>query len=363
MTDVVNIDDEDILDTEEEQDDAPFVEFDISVSPSDPTLELLATQIEREDIIIPFYQRKYVWKIEQASKLVESFLMGLPVPQIFLYVNDDDQLEVIDGQQRIMSIKYFFDGFFGEEDARGRRQVFKLKGLSEASAYNGLGFIDLSAKEQRKLRNSTLRAINIKQLKPSLRNDSVFHIFERLNTGGTQLKPQEIRNAVYRGRIVDHLRELNILPHWRAILGIERQDKNQKDVELILRLFSLFECWEEYEKPMIRHLNRTMNENKSFSSDRARRFMEAFPIAIEKVCNALTRPFRPRGVVNAAVLEAVLISLMENDSITSEQLSERYQILLSDISFLAHTSGSTADTAVLKRRIAIAKETLAHGGQ
>lgn len=363
MTDTVSVDEEDFLDTEDEQDEVPFVEFDISVSPSDPTLELLTSQVEREDIIIPFYQRKYVWKIEQASKLVESFLMGLPVPQIFLYVNDDDQLEVIDGQQRIMSIKYFFEGFFGEEDARGRRQVFKLKGLSEASAYNGLCFNDLSPKEQRKLRNSTLRAINIKQLKPSLRNDSVFHIFERLNTGGTQLKPQEIRNAVYRGRIVDHLRELNKLPHWREILGIERQDKNQKDVELILRLFSLFECWESYEKPMIRHLNRTMDENKSFSSDRARRFMDAFPIAIEKVCDVLTRPFRPRGVVNAAVLEAVLISLMENDSITPEQLGERYPILLSDINFIARISGSTADTAVLKSRIAIAKEILAHGEQ
>ena len=363
MVDTVSTDDEDILSTEEEQDEVPFVEFDISVSPSDPTLELLATQVERKDIIIPFYQRKYVWKIEQASKLVESFLMGLPVPQIFLYVNDDDQLEVIDGQQRIMSIKYFFDGYFGEADSRGRRQVFKLKGLSEASSYNGLSFNELSAKEQRKLRNSTLRAINIKQLKPSLRNDSVFHIFERLNTGGTQLKPQEIRNAVYRGDIVDKLRELNKLPHWRTILGIDRQDKNQKDVELILRLFSLFECWESYEKPMIRHLNRTMDENKMFSSERAIRFMAAFPIAIEKVCNAITRPFRPRGVVNAAVLEAVIISLMENNNITSEQLRERYAILLANDDFNSRTRGSTADSAVLKSRITIAKEILSHGNQ
>jgi len=118
--------DDEELDTEEENDEVPYVAFDISVSPSDPSLELLTQQIERGDIIVPFYQRKYVWKIEQASRLVESFLMGLPVPQVFLYVNADDQLEVIDGQQRLMSVKYFIEGLFGPEDDRGRRQVLRL---------------------------------------------------------------------------------------------------------------------------------------------------------------------------------------------------------------------------------------------
>ena len=118
----------DELVTEDETDETPFVEFDISVAPSDPTLELLSNKFLSGDIIVPFYQRKFVWKIEQASRLIESFLMGLPVPQVFLYVNDEDQLEVIDGQQRITSVKYFFEGYFGEPDSQGKRQVFKLKG-------------------------------------------------------------------------------------------------------------------------------------------------------------------------------------------------------------------------------------------
>ena len=221
-------DEEDTVEVEEELDKSPFVEFDISVSPADPTLELLATQVARGDIIIPFYQRLFVWKIEQASKLIESFLMGLPVPQVFLYVNDEGLLEVIDGQQRIKSVSYFFEGYFGEADSQNRREIFRLKGLSERSEYNGKTFAELSPRDQRKLRNSTLRAINIKQLKPSLRNDSVFHIFERLNTGGTQLKPQEIRNAVYRGKIVDELKSLSSNGGWRKILGITRPDKSSE---------------------------------------------------------------------------------------------------------------------------------------
>ena len=351
--------DEDLLELEVENDDTPFVEFDISVSPSDPTLELLATQVERGDIIIPFYQRLFVWKIEQASKLIESFLMGLPVPQVFLYVNDEGLLEVIDGQQRIKSVAYFFEGYFGEPDSQGRRQIFQLKGLSERSEYNNKTFEELSPRDQRKLRNSTLRAINIKQLKPSARNDSVFHIFERLNTGGTQLKPQEIRNAVYRGKIVDELRALSTDPGWQKALGIARPDKNQKDVELVLRLFSLFEVWKSYEKPMLKYLNHQMDANKAFTSERAVEFKKRLPKAVKVVNSALERPFRPRGVINSAVLEAVMVTLLENPEITAAQLKDRYPALLANKQFSDTTRGGTTDTAVLRSRLELARTILA----
>ena len=349
---------EDELEVEEEHDEAPYVEFDISVSPSDPTLELLAQKVQNGDIIIPFYQRKYVWKIEQASRLIESFLMGLPVPQVFLYVNEEDQLEVIDGQQRIRSVAYFFEGYFGEEDNKGRRQKFKLKGLSERSEYNGKTFTELSPRDQRKLRNSTLRAINVKQLKPSLRNDSVFHIFERLNTGGTTLKPQEIRNAVYRGVIVDRMRDLNSNPQWQEILGLKKTDKNQKDVELVLRLFSLFEVWDGYEKPMLKYLNNFMDDNRDFDSDRAKRFAKRFPDAVETVAEAIEKPFRPKSLLNTAVLEAVMVTLLENEGITADQLEKRYPKLLADPNFLTHITGGTTDTLMLKSRMISARKFL-----
>ncbi len=351
----------DNFDTEDELDEVPFVEFDISVSPSDPTLELLANQVNRGDIIIPFYQRRYVWKIEQASRLIESFLMGLPVPQVFLYINEEDQLEVIDGQQRIMSVTYFMEGFFGEADSQNRRQIFRLKGLAERSEYNGKTFTELSIRDQRKLRNSTLRAINIKQLKPSTRNDSVFHIFERLNTGGTLLKPQEIRNAVYRGNIVDELRTLNSDKDWQSILGIKKPDKNQKDVELVLRLFALFRGWKGYEKPMLGFLNSQMDANREFSSEKASRFKARFFAVAEMVNSTLRRPFRPKGVINAAVLEAVMVTLLENENISSEELNSRYPRLFEDRDFSENISGGTTDTSVLKNRLEAAARILTNG--
>lgn len=351
------------LTTEDELDDVPYVEYDISVSPSDPSLELLAQQIERKDIIIPFYQRKFVWKIEQASRLIESFLMGLPVPQVFLYVNKEDQLEVIDGQQRLMSVKYFLEGYFGEEDDKGRRQSFKLKGLAQRSEYNGKTYKELSERDQRKLRNSTLRAINIKQLTPNNNGDSVFHIFERLNTGGTQLKPQEIRNAVYRGEIVSALKSLNSLADWQAILGLSRPEKNQKDVELVLRLLSLYKRWDSYEKPMLRHLNRYMDANRNFDSDFCKQFNDRFPKAVQLVNGSIENPFRPRRVVNAAVLEAVMIAVLEDNSITKTKLSNNYPKLFTDTEFMSNITGGTTDTGVLHKRISAAKRILTDGSR
>jgi hypothetical protein len=344
--------------TEEEVDETPFVEFKVVVVPTDPTLDNLSQYVKSGEIKVPFYQRKYVWKIEQASKLIESFLMGLPVPQVFLYVNDDEVLEIIDGQQRIMSIKYFFEGFFGEADANNKRQVFRLKGLSQRSEYNGKTFEELLPRDQRKLKNTPLRAIQIKQLKPRDSSDVVFHIFERLNTGGTQLKAQEIRNAVYRGPIVEKLAELNQDKAWRGIIGIPRADKYQKDIELILRLFSLFEAWDDYEKPMIKYLNDSMRLNRDFSSERANRFSTAFLRACGLVHKSLKKPFRPKGVINAAMLEAVMVAVMEDERIGSDQLLNGYGILLSDDRFSELISQSTADTAVLKNRIRAAKVAL-----
>lgn len=357
MSDMIEENEYEELVVEAENDELAYVEFDISSTPSDPQLEQLVSQLENEDIIIPFYQRRFVWKIDQASRLIESFLMGLPVPQIFLYVNEDNQLEVIDGQQRIMSVKYFMEGYFGETDSRGRRTEFKLK-LAEQSPYNGKKFVDLAPKDQRKLRLSTLRAINVKQLQPSKRNDSVFHIFERLNTGGTRLKSQEIRNAVYRGAIVGELQQLNNSNVWRRILGLKSHDKNQKDVEIILRLFSLYKVWSTYEKPMLHFLNGSMKANSDFSSERAIEFKVRFTYAINLVDYSIAKPFRPKGVLNTATLEAVIVALMELPDMPPEKLGVRYADLISNDEFESLTKGPTTDTNILKGRISLARQML-----
>ncbi len=350
----------DLKSVREDKEEVP-VEFDISISPSDPTLENLHGQIDRNDIIIPDYQRKFVWNMNQSSRLIESFLMGLPVPQVFLYVNQESQLEIIDGQQRLLSIYYFLDGFFDKFNNVHKHRKFKLKGLKNRPEYNGKAFVDLSDRDQRRLRNMSLRAINIKQIYPDKHNNSVFHIFERLNTGGTNLKPQEIRNAIYRGEIVTTLRKLNDNPHWRKMLGMEKPDRSERDVELLLRVFSLFHNWNEYEGPMLRHLNKTQDKNRDFDSDHANAFLSRFPQAAKLLSDAIEKPFQPSQRVNTAVLDSVMVAVMENTNLTQEQIKTNYPLLLESESFGHCIVGGTADKGKVTLRHEIARDILNDG--
>lgn len=347
----------DEIDIDEAAEEEAYVEYDIATYPSDYTIEGLHQMRERGDIIIPDFQRKYVWTIKQASLLVESFLLGLPVPPLFLYINEENKSEVIDGQQRLTSMMYFLEGRFGDPDEKGRQQLFKLTDLSEKSQFRNKTFDKLEEKYQRKLRSSVLRAINIRQLSPDKNNTSVFHIFERLNTGGTSLKPQEIRNAVFRGNVVSVLKRLNSDKNWRLILGAKNPDKYQRDVELVLRLFSLFRTWAHYEKPMKEHLNKAMRNNKEFESENANRFCEIFPKITKIVVEIIgSRPFRPKNVINTAVLEAVMVIMLENhDEIDVGNLLKNYENLNEDSDFIKSVRGSTTDTKIVLLRLERAK--------
>jgi hypothetical protein len=349
----------DEIEIEEDREEAAYIEYDIASYPSDYTIDVLHQMKTRGDIVIPDFQRNYVWTIKQASLLVESFLLGLPVPPLFLYITEDNKSEVIDGQQRLTSMVYFIDGYFGGADDKGKKQVFKLTGLSEKSPFRNKAFDQLDEKFQRKIRSSVLRAINIRQLSPNKEATSVFHIFERLNTGGTSLKPQEIRNAVFRGKIVQDLRILNRLPTWREIIGQRADDKYQRDVELILRLFSLFRSWADYEKPMKEYLNKSMRRNAKFDTKTALEFKDVFPGTLEKIKIALgARPFRPKRVINSAVLEAVCVTMLEHQQISAAQLKDKYPILLQSEDFDRAIRGGTTDTRNVRERLAIAEKML-----
>lgn len=334
------------------------VEFNIVVTASDWTLELLASKFTSGDIIIPDYQRKFVWDITRASTLIESFAIGLPVPQVFFYENSEGQLEVIDGQQRITSITYFFEGYFGEADDNGNRKVFRLKGLEQRKDLEGKTFEELDDRTKRKIKNASLRGVTVKQLTPEQEQpESVYHIFERLNTGGQPLNAQEIRNAVYRGPILKELEALNSDKNWRKIYGKPVPDPKQRDIELILRLFALFENIANYAPPMKDFISREMAGNKNFDSSRAKRFSAAFPAATRAVVETIEKPFRPRGLLNAATLEAVMLTLLEANA-DAQFSKQAYDNLLRRKDFLYLITSNTTNTESVNSRKEIAQNEL-----
>ena len=141
--------DETHLDVEAEDDDSEVsLIYDIASYPSDFTLSGIAQMWKDGDILIPDYQREFVWSIRQSSLLIDSFLCGLPVPPVFFYIDEDNKNLVIDGQQRIMSIVFFLEGYFGRESTHGKRQVFRLAGLDKKSPYHNLSFSELEESVQ-----------------------------------------------------------------------------------------------------------------------------------------------------------------------------------------------------------------------
>lgn len=336
-----------------------YVPYDITAYPSDLTLSVINEMWHAGDIVVPDFQRNFVWTIHQSSLLIESFLMGLPVPQVFFYVDETNRSLVIDGLQRIMSLVYYLDGFFGEESIHGKKQVFRLSGLSDKSPFAKKAFEELDEAAQRKLRGSVLRAINIRQMNPKGERTSVYHIFERLNTGGTPLKPQEIRNCVFRGELVGQLRNLNENKEWRAILGKKTLDRHQKDVELILRVLALSSRFDRYEKPMKEFLNQTMLAERIGSSATARSFIANFQKACEVIIDELgERPFHLRGRLNASALDSVMCIVLNNLKQIPDDLADRYLRLKEDKVFADATYSGTSDVAVIKARFARAKEIL-----
>ncbi|MHB8207619.1 GmrSD restriction endonuclease domain-containing protein [Mucilaginibacter sp.] len=347
------------IENEDEQDSDVLIEYDIASYPSDYTLSVLYKMWQDGDIDIPDFQRGFVWTIHQSSLLIESFLIGLPVPPIFLYIDKENTNLVVDGQQRLLSVVFFMEGYFGGENEKGKRQTFRLTGLNEKNPYYNKRFADLISSDQKKLENSVLRAINIRQLTPSPGITSIYHIFERLNTGGTPLTPQEIRNVVYRGELFLRLKTLNKDENWRKILGKKTLDKHQKDVELVLRALALSHYLNEYEKPMKEFLNKIAGRNKKADSKQVKTFIEEFP----KACNIIVstigvKPFHVRGPLNTSAFDSIFCTILNHTNKIPKDLKARYDALVASEKFIELTSLATTDTKIVQERFSLVKKTL-----
>ena len=338
------------VDSEEEDYESAPPDYQIATYPADYTLEVLHQKWKSDEIEIPDFQRGFVWKQSQASKLIESFLVGLPVPAVFFYSERQSQKYlVIDGQQRLRSIFFYFEGYYGLEKG-GVREVFRLKGLNQQSQFHSQTFEDLLDEDKRRLKNAVLRTFIVQQLDPE-DNTSMYHIFERLNTGGTLLANQEIRNCVYHGRFSGFLDELNELENWRRILGKKESDTRKRDVELILRFLAMRNPT-NYRNPMKDFLSKFMLKNRDPSKETLQSSRSLFERTCEAVVTKLgEKPFHVRAGLNAAVFDAVMTAFSNHlDSIPNDVL-ERYKKLIKDDEFDRNTRSSTTNVDIVQGRL------------
>jgi hypothetical protein len=223
-----------IIESEREDDYSDDDLFNINSWGADLSFRELITMYEEDELIKPEMQRNYVWDKSEASRFIETLLMGLPVPSIFLAKVGEDKL-IVDGYQRIMTVFDFVKGIFQKD-----KSIFRLSNSSKINdRWRGKSFSQLTREEQKRIRSTTIHAIIFEQKHPYESDTSLYQVFERINTGGRTLMPQEIRNCVYHNNINQLLIELNKLPKWRTLYGSLEFEPRMKDIELILRFFTL----------------------------------------------------------------------------------------------------------------------------
>jgi len=248
-----------------------FERRNIYTEPSDPSVESLYARSKKGRLVIqPEYQRKYVWDDLKASKLIESVLLNIPLPVIYLAEETNGGLVVIDGQQRLTTLFSFKDGKLPDGEK------FKLKGLRVFPEYNGKTYADLNSDLQAKIDEFPIRVVTIKkESDPNLK----FEIFVRLNEKATPLNHQELRNCIFRGKYNDLLKKLAEDPDFRSLLPFD--NKRMLDVELVLRFAAFYHrSYNNYKAPIKNFLNREMEDNRDINLNKSNELKSALKNSI-----------------------------------------------------------------------------------
>jgi hypothetical protein len=324
----------------------------------DFSVSTLLSYIREGTILIPEFQRKYIWSQSKASRLLESLIMQCPVPVVYLSRRTDGVLEVVDGNQRLTSIRRFVDGHFS------------LKGLTAFPELVGADYDSLDPRFQRHIQSKTIRCVIIE---PESHPQIKFDVFERLNSGSTPLTAQELRNGIYAGQFIDLLHKMAGEKNFIRLTSI-KNDLRMKREELVLRFLAFFFDLEQYEKPLANFLNGFCERERTVPLERAAVMSELFAKSLGQLELALgDKPFRFAGdgksaaKFNTAYYDALMVgfaisNLAQQDDERIVALRDRIrdvlQALAGDQAFRLNVLRATSDEAAVLSRIMSVRDRL-----
>lgn len=337
----------------------------IHTQPYDKSVSDLVSMMKNKDITLdPDYQRNYIWDNKKASLLIESILLSVPIPVIYVAEEDDGHWTVIDGLQRLNSIKRFADN------------EFRLYGLEVLTELNRVQYSKLNPKAARIFRNGIIRIIVLlEDSNPEIKYD----IFLRLNRGAITLNEQELRNCLYRGKFNDMLKEIRAYPPYLRCLGFSAPHKRFNDAELVLRYFALSESYnrekqkvENYQNKMRAFLNSYIKSKKVFPDETKQIFESKFKETVDKVYEVFgEKAFRRVDIegyidnrMNRALMDVVMLGFegisMEKTKQSKTNILALYKELpTKDARFNDCVTYGTNDTGKLEYRIKTWLEKLA----
>jgi 5-methylcytosine-specific restriction endonuclease McrA len=241
-------------------------------------IDLVRMYEDKELILRPDWQRYYVWSNKQASQLIESLFLRLPIPLIYLAEESDHTFSVVDGQQRLTALVEFVRNV--RVDPMDERPV-RLSGLDVRTDLNGKLFSELTKTDQNFLRN---RELSIVRLRSESDPDLKLKVFRRLNTGSVKLNAQELRNAAFRGPYNDLLKQLARNERFlKELKGDAKPDLRMLDVELVLRFSAwLNRGWTTLTNKNIgEFLDQEMELGKSYKPGKLKTIEQQFKNAVE----------------------------------------------------------------------------------
>jgi uncharacterized protein with ParB-like and HNH nuclease domain len=338
---------------------------------ADLSFRELVQMYDEGDLLKPELQRKYVWDKPEASRFVDSILLGLPVPSVFLAKKADSKMLIVDGYQRIMTV---YD-FVVKKVFRTDGKIFKLSNSKKINErWRGKAFDELSETEQRKIRTTTIHAIIFVQIHPQ--NDtSMYQVFERINTSGRTLLPQEIRNCVYQGRLNNLLFELNKNKTWRALYGLTDEDSRMRDLEFVLRFFALSESHWDIEVTgsisLKKFLNDFMGDEKQENIEYLAKLKKSFEDVVSFIYThfgddafqniSKTDTTKLTGQFNPTIFDSLAIAtdiFIKKGMKTPENLQQKRIALLKDPNYQDLILVRTTNKDRIAKRIAMALNVL-----
>lgn len=317
---------------------------------ADYTVSTLFSLLTDQKIKIPNFQRGYVWNRSQASRLIESLIIQCPIPVVYLSQELNGDLIVIDGQQRLSSIKYFLS------------DAIELQGLTAYPELNGYTASQLDPRILDHIKNRTVRCITIlKDTHPQIKYD----VFERLNTGSVKLNAHELRNGLNQGSLMEAVNALSSSKDFKTVTST-KNDSRMKSAELVLRFFAFKQSRQDYEKPLSSFLDQFASSNRSAPADKIQvwkaEFLKAKELCLQyfggdafKMYNSEQNKF---GGFNSAIYDAQMIGISEcvNEAIRKGEadpakVKAAFVQLFDDEQFISSVQRATSDETSVSRRI------------
>lgn len=321
----------------------------------DIIVQQLVSMVESGAIdVAPAYQRQFRWDTVKRSHLVESVLLGVPVPSLFMAANRDGTWELVDGVQRLSTLVQFA----GTPGARQKLQLTEpliLEGLAKLTEFNGKGFDDLPESLRLHFKNRPIKVITL-----SDKSDLVvrFDLFERLNTGGVALTNQEIRACIYRGPFNTFLEKVARVRPFKSVVRLtEMQERDGTREECVLRFFAFFHRYRQFEHSVVDFLNSYMQgASESFDYAAGERiftktFQQLAAILPHGIVRSSGRKITPINLFEGVAVGAAL-AIQQRGTLVSRRVTQWMQ----SQKLRSYTTGATNNRKMVIARVEFCRD-------